>query len=414
MSAGEDDRRALRRAARSVAVRTTGLVALVVLVVSGVALLVDVRQRAGQARDVAHSAWARADDVDDPPPSTWLTVVGPDGARTTTPGAPASVARLDPATLPDGPGQLEQGERQLVLWAGDRPRLGRVVAVYDRSADLAELGRLVVSLGVASLVGIACAAAVGAFVGRRAVRPLGDALALQRRFVADASHELRAPLTVLSTRAQLLRRSIASDRTADGEQLAQADRVVDDARRLGDVVQDLLESAVLEHHGPDGGRAEPVDLAQLVREVVDHLQPLAAEAQVHVRAAPDPAEITVAGARTALRRAVGALVDNAVAHAGGGSVVVDVRADGPSHVRVLVTDDGDGLDVEQARHLVQRFARGRRADASSGYGLGLALVTEVARAHGGRLDVDGRPAEGATFALVLPRDDGGPAPRNLP
>jgi signal transduction histidine kinase len=71
-------------------------------------------------------------------------------------------------------------------------------------------------------------------------------------------------------------------------------------------------------------------------------------------------------------------------------------------VLVAVADDGEGIDPHQARDLARRFARGTARDGGRRFGLGLALVDEVARVHGGRLDVDGAPGHGATFTLHLP------------
>ena len=87
----------------------------------------------------------------------------------------------------------------------------RFVAIYDQSRHVAEEHRLIVAVTIAGLLGILLAALIGWVVARRAARPLGAALALQRRFVADASHELRTPLAVVHTRAQLLRMQTPPD-----------------------------------------------------------------------------------------------------------------------------------------------------------------------------------------------------------
>src|SRR6185295_17635680 len=137
-----------------------------------------------------------------------------------------------------------------------------MVAAVDGRYRAAETERLAEPLLLAGGLGIAAAAALGWLVGMRAVRPLGSALALQRRFVADASHELRTPLTVLHTRAQLLARRSDVDERTHGELV----RLVDDAKVLADIVSDLLLSAEMQHR-PD--RREPVDLVGLSRQVAD-------------------------------------------------------------------------------------------------------------------------------------------------
>jgi two-component system, OmpR family, sensor kinase len=114
----------------------------------------------------------------------------------------------------------------------------------------------------------------------------------------------------------------------------------------------------------------------------------------------------VAGVRSALHRAVGALVDNALAHNGtGGHVTVGVRRRGDKVV-LTVADDGEGLDPEVTDTLLHRFGRGEQsAGHGRRFGLGLALVREVVEAHRGRLEIDGRPGVGATVTIVLPAQE---------
>ena len=131
----------------------------------------------------------------------------------------------------------------------------------------------------------------------------------------------------------------------------------------------------------------------------------------------------MSGAPTALRRALTALVDNAIAHSSAGSAVCilvntgsgrpdpagrpDARGRAAETVRVAVQDHGDGLDPAEASRLPQRFARGSSTAAGGGrrFGLGLALVDEVVRAHRGRLESTGTPGQGSSFTLHLPALD---------
>lgn len=117
--------------------------------------------------------------------------------------------------------------------------------------------------------------------------------------------------------------------------------------------------------------------------------------------------LTVTGSATALRRALTALIDNALRHGPPGSevrleVVAD-PADGPDGtVRIIVQDSGEGLDREDLARLRKRFARGTAEGAGSRFRLGLSLVDEVTRAHGGQLSVARRSVGGAAFTLRLP------------
>ena len=260
------------------------------------------------------------------------------------------------------------------------------------------------STAVAGGLGVLLAALTGLLAGRRAVRPLGEAMELQHQFVADASHELRTPLAVISTRAQVLRRHLAADAARDpaaGTRLAEVDQLVHDTQAMADVVSDLLLSAQLEHTEQP---AERVDLADLASEVVRSLTPYAADRGVTLvdEGAGGGGACTVDGVGPSLRRSVLALVDNAIAHSDSGSRVEVRSSVGDGQVRVDVVDHGDGVEVADVERLSRRFSRGDGASGGRRVGLGLALVTQIVRSHGGRLEVTETPGGGATFSLLIP------------
>jgi signal transduction histidine kinase len=150
---------------------------------------------------------------------------------------------------------------------------------------------------------------------------------------------------------------------------------------------------------------ETVDLGKLTQAVVRSLQPYAASHGTTLLARVQPGEWLVSGAPAALRRALGALVDNAISHAPDGNVVVEVAGDAHDAVRVSVQDDGEGLDPGQASVLTDRFSRGPSNSSDRRFGLGLALVDEVVRAHGGSLTFGGARGSGAEVTIRLGRLD---------
>jgi len=256
---------------------------------------------------------------------------------------------------------------------------------------------------VAGSVGILVAGLVGFLAARRAVAPLQKALALQRRFVADAGHELRTPMAVLHTRAQLLARRIPPDDPSR----PLADQLLADSRAVGEIVEEMLISAQLT---VDPGTVELLDTAELIADTVTSMSVLAAEAGVSLHAVTRN-NLTVLGSRAALRRALTALVDNALAHTPpGGHVTVFTEDSGP-WVQLTVSDDGEGLAGQDAERLTERFARGqpsdRRVGGSRRFGLGLSLAREVAAAHGGTLTLTGTPPPGVRATIRLPAPAGG-------
>jgi signal transduction histidine kinase len=396
-AAADGDARLVRRAALLVAAQTAVAVAIVVAVVAALALSLTVREQKRSSEGLLKDAANDRKSFTHAP--SGITMIGryPDGKVVTSAGAIDELTSLDIAKLPSGYSKRTfPGVGEFQLYVCDPPDR-RVVAALDLSVPAKESNRLLNALLIAGAVGIAAAAAVGWLIARRAVRPLGTALALQRRFVADASHELRTPLTILHTRAQLLRRRAGPD-PAMRQNL---DRLIADTRALTEIVNDLLLSTEMRHR-PDA--RESVDLAELARDVADGFGPAAEEAGIRLVVEVPPDQHTaVAGVPAALRRAISALVDNALGHNHAGGTVTLSVTDHGSTVELAVIDDGEGLDPGEATKLTERFARGTDAPGRGRrFGLGLALVREVVQAHGGTLRLDGQPGLGATATISVP------------
>lgn len=396
------DRAMLRRASMVIAIQT-GLAAAVVVAIV-IALVYSVSQQ--QRRDaIIHkledkAASQLAEDRDQPP-ATQLPATQPPAARPlTVDGLPSDcdeqTALSSTADLPLGVSEIVLCGVPVLLYAMEdqENRAAAGVSFADQAAETERLARISV---IAGLIGTAGAAALGWLVGRRAVRPLGRALASQRRFVADTSHELRTPLAILHTRAQLLQRRPA----ADDDQRHEIDQLVDDTRVLTDIVHDLLLSAEMRHR-PD--QRQPVDLARVAMDIKNSFAAAADEAGVDIVVDADPAEqFVTTGVPSALRRAIAALVSNAMDHVDRGGTIAMGLARAATTVQVSVTDDGAGLDPKLAAELTQRFQRGPNASPNGHrLGLGLALVHEVVQAHDGAMVVDGKPGAGAVVTLTLP------------
>lgn len=291
-----------------------------------------------------------------------------------------------------------------------------VQAAFDARFQLADRRHLLWAFALATLVGLLAAVVTGVEVGRRAVAPLVEALARQRRFVADASHELRTPIAHVHTRAQLLARRAQADR---GPEAADTDpdaadfrRLVAATRRLGEIVDELLLSARLASTSADPPTGEPVDLAALAVDAVEAEVDAAAErGQVLTLTVPEH-PVLVPGIESALRRVLSELLANALAHLPrGGRIDVTVRAEaGAAGAEVLVADTGAGFDPADAERIFDRFHRGANAGERR-HGLGLALLREVVTSHGGTITADGHPGRGAVFTVRLPSVESPARPR---
>ncbi len=211
---------------------------------------------------------------------------------------------------------------------------------------------------------------------------LERARATERRFLADASHELRTPVTALVGNVAYLARH-----GADAVVLADLQA---DAARLARLIDDLL---TLERGDDAAARRDLVSLAALAREAAA-AHPADA-VRVSAAAAGGGDAVAVRGDPEALARAVGNLVANALVHGAPPVVITVSSADG--RVRLTVADSGAGLEAAHAEAAFGRFWRGAQAAGRPGSGLGLAIVRDIARAHGGDVEV-----AGAAFTLELP------------
>jgi two-component system, OmpR family, sensor kinase len=280
---------------------------------------------------------------------------------------------------------------------------GRITqAILDRHEAEEERGRILTALLTAGVAGVLLAALVAAWLARRTVRPMADTIAMQRRFVADASHELRTPLTLLSTRAQMLSRRLRRDPRVTEQVVADVDGVVADTRTLTGIIDELLAAADTRRQAD----WTTVDVGNLVEEVAGTATAAADKSGVTLVVAELPAA-AVEGSAASLRRALTALLDNALSHARS-VVTISVRTS-RRHVEIEVGDDGPGIPEDIAPRLFDRFSSLRTKtpttpDARRHYGLGLALVADVAANHHGRVAAadrdDGTP--GAVFTLTLP------------
>jgi signal transduction histidine kinase len=266
----------------------------------------------------------------------------------------------------------------------------------------AGIDRQVHSLELAEVIGGVIALALLAALARalvlldRAAAEARASEAAMRRFLADASHELRTPVAALQASVERLLR----DQPPRPERDAIEAGLARDSGRLGRLVDDLLNLARLEAR--ERPHSEPLDLAGLASDAVAAVPTNGSSTRVELlTTGPVPAT----GDRDALLRAVGNLLDNAFAVAD--TVVVEVAqtAGGPT---MSVTDDGPGIPVEERERIFEPFVRLPRSPRG-GTGLGLAIVRRTVESHGGTVTCEPCPAGGARFTLRLPPERAGSA-----
>jgi heavy metal sensor kinase len=228
-------------------------------------------------------------------------------------------------------------------------------------------------------------------------------VAFQRitQFTADASHELRTPVSLIRTEAELaLRRS-----RGEAEYKESLRHILLEAERTTALIEQLLSMA-----RADSGREtlhfEPVDLRQTLRSVIDGWQQVATIRNLQFSANLDAPDLSVMGDETLLRRLADILLDNALKYTPSpGSVHLSLELQGESAV-IRVQDSGVGIPEEEQGKIFERFYRvdKARSRAHGGAGLGLAIAQWIVAQHGGSIQVESQAGQGATFRVELPLD----------
>ena len=225
---------------------------------------------------------------------------------------------------------------------------------------------------------------------------LGSALATQRQFMADASHELRTPISTMRTAAEVTLSQSRRDETEYREALA---AVAQQSARLARLVDDMLVLARADAGGYPMVRTE-VDVDAIVDDCVREFAPRAQAKQIRLTSRVQPMSVTADEAL--LRRLVGNLLNNAIAYTpNGGSVDVGILEDAGC-VRIQVTDSGPGIPAEERERVFERFVRLDPARARGGAGLGLAIARWIAEAHGGQVELLSSGPQGSVFAATIP------------
>jgi signal transduction histidine kinase len=337
---------------------------------------------------------------------TVLVVLGPDGATLRVRGSlPAGMPLRPPGGLRAGGEGWQtlstpRGEIRVLTMpvVEDGKVAGYVQGGFDLALHTAQERSLVIAVITVGTLGLLAAALITLLVTSRALGPVRESFDAQRRFVADASHELRTPAALIRANAEVLEREELV--AEDGRDLL-AD-VITEADRLGGLVGDLLQLAAWDDTTLTLTPTR-LDVAAVARDTVRGAVALAAKRGVQlVVDAPAPAPAMADRARIVQLLLV--LVDNAIDHSpSGGRVEVAVRAVG-HEVQLWVDDEGPGIPEPERDRVFEPFTRlpGTTRHGSGGTGLGLAIARRIAEAHGGRIEAASTPAGGARLAVTLP------------
>ncbi len=303
---------------------------------------------------------------------------------------------LPVAVLPERAGLSDRASVSPGAGVADEktPSLSRTVPVPEvQGLVLRVAPRLPGALRLAALRGVLWLSAVAGVVGllalRRALAREARAVDRERAFLAGVTHELRTPLTTI----RVLGETLAEGR---GEPREYGSLVARESERLEALVERVLTLTRVEQVP----RLGPVDPGELLRSAVALVTPRAERRATRIECRVEPSLPQCRWDGEAVRRALLNLLDNAITHGREGGHVEVAAATSGDDVTLSVADDGPGIGHSERRRIFGRFERGRTE--APGTGLGLFLVEEVARAHGGRVDLVTAEGRGSTFTLVLP------------
>jgi signal transduction histidine kinase len=269
------------------------------------------------------------------------------------------------------------------------------------AAPLSDLSREQHEVQEAMLIGIPIvlllAAGGGLYLASIGLRPITEALRMQRQFMADASHELRTPVSVVRAAADV---TLSRDHRDEAEYREALSIVGGQAQRLSRLVEDML---VLARADAGGYPLRPVDLYfdELVADCRRAVDVLATQRGVAIRAV-GATDIPFRGDEDLLRRLVLNVLQNAVQHSPpGGDVAVELGQE-PGRVRLRISDSGPGIPAADQSRIFDRFVQLDAARRGQGVGLGLPIARWIAEAHRGTLVLEASGPAGSTFCVVLP------------
>lgn len=258
---------------------------------------------------------------------------------------------------------------------------GVCYALMDISGELDTLSRLNVTCAIILVAGIIGFFCISVLLARWAVRPVERAWEQQRQFVADASHELKTPLTVILTNAELLR----SEEYDDQSKVRFTDSILTMSQQMRGLVEELLDQARVDN-GLSNAEKTRIDYSKLVSDAVLPFEPVYFEAGRELRSAVQPG-IVVTGSAAHLRRVVEILLDNGCKYsAPGGVIELRLERQGRGSCLLSVISPGEAMTEQQCQDIFKRFYRANQARSMNrSYGLGLSIAQGIVQQHRGRI-----------------------------
>jgi signal transduction histidine kinase len=299
----------------------------------------------------------------------------------------------------------------ITVYEAKRPKTKEFLRGYVRVSEStkaieAELNRLLSGLGIGGLSAILLIGLTGSWLTRRSLQPIEQSVWQLKQFTADASHELRSPLTVIQTTTEVMQSHPERIHPADTQKV---EAIASATKQMASLVEDLLlltRSDAL----PGSEAHRPIPIDEILEDLLTRLQPQAIAQNITLTAA-GITPTWISGSGNSLYRLFANLLENALQYTpSGGKISLSLRKT-RSEAWVAVEDTGIGIDPDHLPRVFDRFWRADRARShrAGGAGLGLAIAQAIAQTHGGEITVTSQVGVGSCFQVRLPI-----AAKNLP
>ena len=276
---------------------------------------------------------------------------------------------------------------------------GYVIAFTDANAEQTIMRNLLIILSLVALAALAAAFLISLFSANKSIKPVEESYNRQKRFVADASHELKTPLTTINTNADVL---LSHEDSTIKEERKWLDYIKNETERMTKLTNDLLYLARLDHD-EESVMLTPVSFSQAAESVILLMEAVVFEKDIKMTYDITP-DLTVKGDAEQLHRLVMILLDNACKYTPPkGEIEIRLARDASDAV-FTIRNSGGGISEEARKHIFERFYREdtSRARESGGYGLGLAIAHAIVQSHKGNILVDSEKNGFTRFTVKIP------------
>lgn len=254
--------------------------------------------------------------------------------------------------------------------------------------------KLILNLAVIDGTIVLVAGVLGYFLAGQTLGPIGRMMEEQNRFVSDASHELKTPLTALKSAFEV---HLRDKRPKIGETRELMAEALSEVNKLQRLVEALLRLARHQNNNGQATVKKRINISDTVETAIKRVGPLADNKKINILF--ERSESTVLGVGQNLEELWTILLDNAIKYSPEKTDILIKVIRGVKKTSVIVSDSGVGIARNELRHIFDRFYRSDKARTSGGYGLGLAIAKEIVESHGAKIEVESKVNKGTSFTV---------------